>query len=116
MLLEASTERTRNSGTIRNRSSTMKRFASLSLLLVALMAMTVRGAEVIATSIASNGGSGSSTAVAVGNARGEATAGATNGGRAIANSQATGLGNGFAISRANAIADHGLAVSNSIAD
>ena len=69
-----------------------------------------------AVSIATNGGSATATATAVGNSRSLAIAGATNGGRAVANSRARGNRNGFADSRSVAMADQGLAISNSNAD
>ncbi|HVP09951.1 MAG TPA: hypothetical protein VMV94_02055, partial [Phycisphaerae bacterium] len=48
------------------------------------------GGDVIATSVATNGGSSSSTATACGNASAAAHSAATNGGRAVANADASG--------------------------
>ena len=76
----------------------------------------VYGGEARSVSSASGGGSASATATAVGNANSLAIAGASRGGRAISNSHAIGTRGGYADSRSVAMAERGLAISNSNAD
>ena len=88
----------------------------ISTAVVMLGAGVVWAASATAVSVATNGGSSSANASAQGNADATAYAGATNGGRAVANSSAYGNRAGYASSDAVAMADHGLAISNSRAD
>lgn len=94
----------------------MKRHLILSTGLSLVLASASLAAEARSTSVATNGGRASSSSVAIGNAVSDSYAGATNGGRAISNSSAVGSRWGTARSTSTALADHGLAVSNSRAD